>query len=66
MSIFKDGQYLQIRGKDKDKSKDKDHAITLDLEVVFTGNFQKLVPLSKITSFFFQIMMISAIKHFSL
>ena len=52
MSIFKDGHNLQIKRKDKYKGKDKDHAIASDLEVVFNGNFQKLVPLSKITSLF--------------
>ena len=46
MFIFKDSHNLQIRGKDKD------HGIASDLEVVFIENFQKLVPLSKIFSFF--------------
>ena len=65
MSIFKNGHNLQIRGIDKDEGKDKHHAIALDLEVVFLGNFQKLISLSKITSFF-QILMILAMKYFSL
>ena len=52
MSIFKSSHNLQIRGKDKDECKDKHHAIALDLEMVFLGNFQKLISLSKITSFF--------------
>ena len=52
MSIFKVGHNLQIRCQDKDKGKEKDHAMTSDLEVVFNGNFQNLVPLSKITPLF--------------
>ena len=65
MSIFNNGRNLQIRGIDKDEGKDKHNAIALNLEVVFLGNFQKLISLSKITSFF-QILMILAMKYFSL